>query len=303
MTLLDALTFSRNVVTIQLVRDLGIKRIQAYARRLGIESPLPDDLSMSLGSGVVTPMELARVYSSFANKGIRPDLSMVREVWDATGSMVYSYFPPVTTMPDNAYNPFVSAPPPSRLRVPFRLRAATRVPAPGVPTFSQAVSRDTAFQVAYMLRNVIERGTGWRARALGRPAAGKTGTTDGNRDSWFAGFTPQYATVAWVGFDELAPLGRYETGSRAASPIWVDYMREVHRGLPVREFAIPDSIEFRRIHAKTGAPATPLDQKVLLVPFGPDDEIKTRGDGDAPGTSDDALFDQEEDYLHSPQDW
>lgn len=296
MTLTDALTHSRNVVTIQLARELGITAIQERARALGIASELPNDLSLALGSGVVTPVELVRPYATFANAGYRPEIVLVREVWDATGKPVYQYFPPVTREPALRFSPFVAAPPPAVGDVPFKLRAVEPVSAPELVAFPQVLSPETAYQMTYLLRNVVERGTGWRARVLGRPTAGKTGTTDDNIDSWFAGFTADLATVVWVGYDQLRSLGKYETGSRAAAPIWTEYMLAAQRGLPVRDFEVPPGIVMRRIDAEKGTLATPLSKKVLLMPF------REGTEPGASGAQEPSLLDTS-DWLHSPDDW
>src|SRR5690606_24507659 len=119
---------------------------------------------------------------------------------------------------------WTEAPPPVSREVPFGLRRPDPVSAPVLAEFPEAVSPETAYQMTYLLRSVVERGTGWRARRTGRPAAGKTGTTDDNIDSWFVGYTPELAAGVWVGYDQLQPLGRNETGGRAAAPIWTDFI-------------------------------------------------------------------------------
>ncbi len=304
MTIVDALTHSRNLVTIQLVRRMGISRIIQRAQDLGIESALPSDLSMALGSGVVYPVEILRPYAAFANGGLRPELSLVREVWDATGTPVYQYFPPVTDAPAIPFAPFTLAPPPAPADVPFGLRSIDPVAAPELDGFPRVLSEETAYQMTYLLRNVVERGTGWRARALGRPTAGKTGTTDDNIDSWFVGYTSQVATSVWVGFDQLQPLGKYETGSRAAIPIWLEYMQAIHKGLPYRDFPGPEAIIYRNIDAKTGKLATPLSEKVLpAVPFreGTEPDVQRARPSDPQNAAD--LFFKTDDFIHNTEDW
>jgi penicillin-binding protein 1A len=117
------------------------------------------------------------------------------------------------------------------------------------------------------LKGVVQEGTGWRARALGRPCAGKTGTTNEYTDAWFVGYTPDLITGVWVGFDEKKPLGRFETGSRAASPIWVAYMQKAQAGRPVRNFPIPEGIVFAKIDPKTGLLANPAAKDVIFECF------------------------------------
>lgn len=301
MTLTDALTHSRNVVTIQLVRTLGLRPVQDMARRLGIGSPMPDDLSMALGSGVVTPLELTRAYATFAGGGRRVEPFLVREVRDATGRVVYRYEPPIEGLTAFPFDPWTEAPPPVSREVPFGLRRPNPVSAPALAEFPEAISPETAYQMTYLLRSVVERGTGWRARRTGRPAAGKTGTTDDNIDSWFVGFTPELAAGVWVGYDQLQPLGRNETGGRAAAPIWTDFIAAaVPKG--AADFAIPPGIHFERVDAETGEPATPISRKTLVMPFR---EGQAPGGGDAGGDAEagGAFGAPDDAFMHDPEAW
>lgn len=300
MTLTDALTYSRNVVTIQLVREFGIRAVQDMGRRLGIESALPPDLSMALGSGVLTPLELTRVYATLANQGRRPEPAMVREVWDASGRLIYRYAPPTTDAAALPFAPFAAAPPPQPREVPFGLRQPSEVSAPALDAFPEAISPAAAYQATFLMRSVVERGTGWRARTVGRPAAGKTGTTDDNIDSWFAGYTPELAVSVWVGYDQLRSLGRVETGSRAAAPIWADFVRAARLNSGLEDFPVPEGIVYRQIDIETGRPATPLSRRTLQMPFvegrTPEDLDEERGEvGLGLGAR--------EDFLHDIDDW
>jgi penicillin-binding protein 1A len=118
-----------------------------------------------------------------------------------------------------------------------------------------------------LLKAVIQEGTGWRAKALKRPAAGKTGTTNDLRDAWFMGFTPRLAAGVWVGYDDRKPLGAGETGSRAANPIWLYFMSEVLKDEPVEDFTVPESVAFSKIDAKTGLLASPHSEATVLQAF------------------------------------
>ena len=111
---------------------------------------------------------------------------------------------------------------------------------------NQLIAPQTAYLITTLLRAVVEEtgGTGARARSLGRTSAGKTGTTNGYFDAWYIGYTPQFVTGVWVGFDDEKTLGRGETGSSAALPIWIEYMKQVHENLPKEEFNVPDQIVF-----------------------------------------------------------
>jgi penicillin-binding protein 1A len=129
------------------------------------------------------------------------------------------------------------------------------------------LDKDTAFIMTHLLQEVVKYGTGWRARALGRPAAGKTGTTNKLQDAWFVGYTPSYVTGVWVGFDDDRTLGKYETGSRAASPIWVDFTQQILKGKPVRTFTVPENVVFAKIDPETGLLAKPGDKNPVFEAF------------------------------------
>ncbi len=132
------------------------------------------------------------------------------------------------------------------------------------PELISALSPQTAYIMTSLLQSVVEEGTGKRVRALGRPCAAKTGTTNEVRDAWFIGYTPDVVTGVWVGFDDLKPLGRRETGAIAAAPIWLDYMQHVYTNEPVRSFRIPDGIVYERINPETGvAPETRSEPSIF----------------------------------------
>jgi penicillin-binding protein 1A len=135
------------------------------------------------------------------------------------------------------------------------------------PVPTQAISEETAYVMTSLLKGVIQEGTGWRAKALGRPAAGKTGTTNDLRDAWFIGFTPNLVTGTWVGYDDHRPMGLGETGSRAASPIWLYFMKEVLEGHPVIDFPVPEGVVFANIDRKTGLLAGTCSEKTTLQAF------------------------------------
>jgi penicillin-binding protein 1A len=208
----DALAFSRNVVTVKVVDNLGIQRIIDFARKIGIRSDIQRDLTVALGSLSVTPLELTVSYSAFANGGVRVDPIAITYVTDSRGRLI------------------------------DRFRA----------TESRVMDEQNAFLMNSMLKDVVAYGTGWRARALKRPVAGKTGTTNEYRDAWFLGYSTDMIAGVWVGMDDMRSLGKDETGSRAACPIWVDFMGAVSRGSEVRDFPRPEGIVSRLIDPKTG---------------------------------------------------
>jgi penicillin-binding protein 1A len=215
-TLRTALTHSRNLVTVRLLDKIGVPTVLAYAKRLGISSPLAPYLSLALGASDVTLLELTTAYGVFANGGMYVPPVFITKVVDAQGTVLEEHFPEAR----------------------------------------RAVSPEIAYVMTNLLQGVIQRGTGRRVRALGRPAAGKTGTTNDFRDAWFIGYTPEIIAGVWVGIDDRTTLGRRETGGRVAAPIWLAFMREAVRGRPITDFAIPPGIRFVRIEAKSGIPAT-----------------------------------------------
>ncbi len=211
-TLRTGLTKSRNIVTIKIANEVGVKKITANARALGITSPLNDDLSMAIGSSAVTPLEMTVAFAAISNLGVRTEPLFITKIVDRYGNILEE----------------------------------------NEPLFSQALSPQTAYIMTSLLQGVVQSGTGWRAKALGRPTGGKTGTTNGLNDAWFIGFIPGLTTSAWMGYDEEKTLGFREYGGRAAGPIWVDYMKEVIKGMPIENFPIPEDIEFVKIDKDTG---------------------------------------------------
>lgn len=207
-----ALAKSRNVVTIKIMQDIGIEYVIDYASRLGISSELSNDLSLALGSSGISLLEVVQAYSVFANLGYRVEPTFITKIEDRYGNILEEMNP-------------------------------KREP---------VIDKSTAYLMTNMMEEVVQAGTARRIRELGRPSAGKTGTTNNLHDAWYAGFTPRYVTGVWVGFDQARSLGRGETGSRAASPIWLGFMQEILEGKPVRVFQVPEGVVFAKIDAQTG---------------------------------------------------
>lgn len=218
-TFRHALTHSINVVTVKIAQDIGVNYIRDYARNLGISSPLHENLSMALGSSSLSLFELTKAYAVFANQGKRFNPIFVKKILDRDGKILEE-------------NP------------PLLLQEERK----GV----QVISPQTAYLMTHLLQDVVQRGTGWRAKSLGRPVAGKTGTTDHFLDAWFIGYTPDLITGVWVGFDEEESLGDNETGARAALPIWVQFMSAVLKEREIKDFSVPEGIEFMMVDPKTG---------------------------------------------------
>jgi penicillin-binding protein 1A len=236
-TLRNALAKSRNVITVKIVQDMGLSSVLEYAQELGIESPLNEDLSTALGSSSVSLLELTKTYAVLGNQGRRLEPIFIKKITDKDGNILEEHVPSAERAP---------------------LHHSDDQGADGDDGVAeQIISPETAYITTNLLEGVIQNGTGWRAKALGRPVAGKTGTTDDYSDAWFIGYTPDLITGVWVGFDQEKPLGKDETGSRAACPIWLDYMKTVLEGKPIKHFPVPEQIIFANIDPKTGLLASP----------------------------------------------
>jgi penicillin-binding protein 1A len=222
-----ALAKSRNVITIKILKKIGLPYAISYARKMGIESELSPDLSLSLGSSGLSLIELTRSYAVFAGGGRLAKPIFIKRIVDRNGGVIEE------TQPES----------------------------------TQVMSKETAYVITDLLKAVIKEGTGWRAKALKRPAAGKTGTTNHLWDAWFMGYTPGLATGVWVGYDDLQPMGKGETGSRAACPIWLYFMSDVLKDKPVIDFEVPSGIVFAKIDVKTGLLASPYSEETVLQAF------------------------------------
>ena len=256
-----ALFKSRNLVSIRLLRDIGIEFAIDHIARFGIDAEsLPRGLSLALGSGVLTPLELATGYGVLANGGYRVEPYFIERVLDGDDTLLYAADPLVVCRDcedDEATTMSTSA-------APAGDRDAGSAPSAGavaagtqrfgfVRRAPRAIDARNAWLMCSLLRDVIRRGTGRKALVLERDdLAGKTGTTNDQLDAWFSGFTPNLVATAWIGFDELRPLGRRETGARAALPMWIAYMKEALAGVPQRECPPPEGIVTVRIDPETG---------------------------------------------------
>ena len=218
VSLRTALVKSLNLATIGLIEDLGPIRVIEYSRKLGVSSQMRQNLTIALGSFSATLQEMVNVFAIFANQGNRTEPIYVLEVSDQSGNSLKSSQTQATNI----------------------------------------ISPETAFLISDVLQDVVRRGTGWRARALGRPSAGKTGTTNDNLDAWYIGFIPQLLTGVYVGFDQPRSMGLHESGSRAAAPIWVEFMKNAEANLPTQQFPQPPGIVSVKIH-QSGRRAGPCD--------------------------------------------
>jgi penicillin-binding protein 1A len=196
---------------------------------MGVETPLSSIYSLALGSAEVRLIDMVRAYGVLANQGIRLEPYAVERIEDRNGRTLEVH----STMS------------------------------------TEVISPQTAYVVTSMMESVLRDGTGWGARARGftRPAAGKTGTTNDCTDAWFVGFTPSVICGVWGGFDDRRPLGNNMTGARVALPVWAEFMKAAHEGLPVEEFQRPPGIVTRRVCARTGLLATESCEEVIEEVF------------------------------------
>ncbi len=241
---------SRNLMTVRLAQTIGIDRITQYARRLGVADDLPPRLSMSLGAGETTLMRLTASYAMMVNGGKRIKPTLIDRIQDRHGKNVFRH--------DD--------------RVCRGCRAAfwTNQPVPDIPDTRERVADPaSAYQMVSMLQGAVERGTGRRIKSIGKPLAGKTGTTNDALDTWFVGFSPDLAVGVFVGFDTPRSLGAREQGASAAAPIFKQFMAEALEGEAAIPFRIPEGIRLVRVNAASGKPARGGDRNVILEAFKP----------------------------------
>lgn len=244
-SLRQALTYSNNIVTVKILENIGVGYATSYIRKLGIESPLGKDLTLALGSSTVTPMELATAYTVFASGGIRYTPIYITKIVDRDGRVLESI----------DAGDFRKG----RSKDQKVIRQASE----------RVISPETSYLITNLMESVVQEGTGQRARALGRPVAGKTGTTNDQRDAWFAGYIPQLVAVSWVGYDQERSLGRGESGGRAAAPAWVSFMQDAARQSSAKPFPVPDGIEFHAIDPATGLLAPEESLEASIEAFAP----------------------------------
>jgi len=223
----EALNHSRNVVTIKLMQAVGVQKVIAAAQRMGVASPLTPDLTLALGSSSVTLQELTTAYGAIADGGVRHDPLTILSVKDRSGNMLEEH----------------------------------------APSAAEVLSRDSAHVLTSMLQTVVSDGTGRKVKELGRPVAGKTGTTNDFIDAWFMGFTPDLVTGVWVGLDRRESLGWQETGSRAAIPIWLSFMTAAVVERPAAVFPVPPGVVFAKIDPGHGLLASPESLDAVVEVF------------------------------------
>ena len=227
MLLWKALAKSRNTVTVAILQDIGIEYAIDYIKKFGITSEIKPNMSIALGSAGISLLEMTAAYSVFTNLGYYIKPVFITKIINRDGKVIE----------ESDYG---------RRKV---------------------IEKNTAYVMTRLLRGVVERGTGRRVLALKRIAAGKTGTTNNLFDAWFMGYTPRYITGVWVGYDQERFLGRGETGSKAASPIWLDFMQTILEGKPKMDFQSPQGVVVYKIDAQTGLLPIPESEEIMELYF------------------------------------
>lgn len=213
VTMREALTDSINIVSVKIMEQIGAPYAAEFAQKMGFSSRIPANLALALGAASVSPMELTSAYTIFANQGMQFPSSIITKVTDNAGVILQQADPPV--------------------------------PVP-------VIAPETSYVITNLMQSVVASGTGHRASIIGRPVAGKTGTTNDAKDAWFIGYIPQLVTGVWVGYDQERSLGSSGSGGQASAPIWAEFMQKAVMSLPVEDFEAPENVAFVLINPVTG---------------------------------------------------
>ena len=249
-TLRKGIEYSRNLMTVRIAKNLGINKILDLSRELEIYNEIPELLSVSLGSVETSLLNLTSAYATFVNGGKKVKPVLINRIQDRRGKTIYSSNFAECKGCD---------------------RYSKNREEDGFPKISlkskQVISEQTAYQITSILKGVVERGTGKKLRDLNVPIAGKTGTTNNNFDAWFIGFNSNLVVGVYIGFDNPKTLGKYETGSKAALPIFKKFIREATFLDDFEEFEVPNGIYFAPINYNTGKQTDFDDKNFILEAF------------------------------------
>ncbi len=267
-TLRFGLEHSRNVMTVRLAQDIGMPLIAEYAKRFGVYDNLPPYLSFALGAGETTLLRMVTAYAMIDNGGRKVTPTLIDRIQDRYGHTVYRHD--------------------KRECIGCDAKAWKDQPEPVlIDRREQVLDPMTAYQITSLMEGVVRFGTGTALRKLGRPVAGKTGTTNKEKDAWFIGFTPNMVVGVYVGYDKPKPLGRGQTGGHVAAPIVRDFMKQALKDKPAVPFRVPPGIKLVRVDRKTGVRAGPDTQQAILEAFkpgtAPPDGYSMVGYGDGDG--------------------
>jgi penicillin-binding protein 1A len=268
----EALVRSRNLVSIRLLRAMGTEASIDYITRFGFaKQQLPANLTLALGTLQATPLELAAAYSTFANGGFRVQPYFVDRIENSLGEVVWKAEPKIVCPPCEQPVDLTDVPltggGAEALRIADSVRGG-RGFLPQNQIAERVISPQNAYLMTDMMQDVVRRGTGRRAMQIGRnDLAGKTGTTNEAKDTWFNGFTSNLVATVWVGFDQERSLGGAEEGAKTALPIWIHYMREALRGVPEHRNEMPEGLVTLRITPDTGMLASGENPDAILETF------------------------------------
>jgi penicillin-binding protein 1A len=252
-TLRFGIEHSRNLMTVRLSNDMGMPIICEYARRFGVYDNLMPVLSMSLGAGETTLLRMVTAYSTIANGGKQVKSTLIDRIQDRYGRSIWQHDDRDCT--NCAAREWANQDEPQL-----------------VDDRPQIIDPMTAYQMTHIMEGVIERGTAMKLKVLDRPIAGKTGTTNDEKDAWFIGFTPDLVVGVFIGFDNPAPLGHGETGGNVSAPVVRDFFKIALADQPPIPFRVPPGIKLVRVNLKTGLPAAPSDPKTIMEAFKPTQE-------------------------------
>ena len=241
---------SRNLMTVRLARDMGMKLVAEYAERFGIYDKLAPYLPMSLGAGETTVMRMVGAYSVLANGGRSIEPTLIDRIQDRYGRTIYKH--------DRRFCAECNTPD-------YHGQSEPEL----VDERDQVLDPMTAYQITSMMEGVVQRGTATKVRELGFPVAGKTGTTNEEKDVWFVGFTPDLVAGVYLGYDQPRPMGRGATGGGMAAPVFIDFMKDAMKGKPPVDFQVPEGMEIVAVNRKTGMRSSGSGADVIMEAFKP----------------------------------
>ena len=245
ITFRNALAHSRNVVTVKILEDIGVGYVLKFIKNLGIESPVKRDLSVALGTSGVSMLEMASAFAVFANGGERVKPIFIKKIVTMKGDVLEENTPYIEMNEEE--------------------EETSETPSPILK--ERVISPQNAFIMTHLLQGVVQHGTGQRAKVLGRPIAGKTGTSSDYADAWFIGYTPSLLTGVWVGIDDKTSLGINETGARAALPIWISFMDQALKSASVETLKPPKGITLIKVNIETGLPSDKDSPETIMEAF------------------------------------
>ena len=248
ITFRNGLAHSRNVVTVKILENIGVGYALKFIKRMGIESQIKRDLSIALGTSGTSMSELTGAFAVFANGGERIKPVFIKKIVTMKGEVLEENYPYIEMEEKEEEEENPEPPTPQILK-------------------ERVMSPQNAFIMTHLLEGVVQHGTGQRAKVLGRPIAGKTGTSSDYADAWFIGYTPSLLTGVWVGFDDKTSLGKNETGARAALPIWIYFMDQALRNTPIETFKPPPGIILMKVNIETGLPSDGSSQETIMEAF------------------------------------